>query len=126
MTIWSGGDLGERHRDSFWIFLQLVENRVVAELKHEVKFSFSAKHFNQIDEIWVFEIFQHPYFSECNFLDERIVLALHKLLDGHQVSGVPGSTLVDHSIGALAYLAQLLVSLHQTRRSPRHLAASLD
>ena len=120
MTIWSGGDLGERHRDSFWIFLQLVENRVVAELKHEVKFSFSAKHFNQIDEIWVFEIFQHPYFSECNFLDERIVLALHELLNGDEVSRVPGPALVHHSVGALADLAELLVSLHQTRRSPRH------
>ena len=126
MTIWSGGDLGERHRDSFGIFLQLVENRVVTELEHEVEFTLSPEHFDEIDEVWVFEVFQHPDFSEGNFLDERVILALHKLLDGHQVPGVPGSALVDHPVGALAYLAQLLVSLHQSRRSPGHLGLSLD
>ena len=86
---------------------------MVAELEHEVKLSFSPENFDQIDEVWVFEVLQHPDFSEGNFLDERVILALHKLLDGHQVAGVPGSTLVDHSVGALAYLTQLLVPLHQ-------------
>ena len=85
---------------------------MVTELEHEVKFTFSPENFDEIDEVWVFEVFQHPDFSEGNFLDERVVLALHKLLDGHQVAGVPGPTLVHHSVGALAYLAQLLVSLH--------------
>ena len=99
---------------------------MVAELEDEVKFPFSPEYFDQIDEVWVFEVLQHPDFSEGNFLDERVILALHKLLDGHQVAGVPGPTLVHHSVGALAYLAQLLVSLHQSRRSPGHLGLSLD
>ena len=120
MTVRTGGDLGESHRDSFGILLQLIEHRVVAELKHQMKFPFPAEYFNQIDKVRVFEVLQHSYFSECDFLDERIVLALYKLLDGHQVSGVPGPALVHHSVGSLADLAELLVSLHQTRRSPRH------
>ena len=93
---------------------------MVAELEDEVKFPFSPKYFNQIDKVWVLQIFQHSYFSESDLLDERIVLALDKLLDGHQVPRVSRPALVDHAIGSLPYLTELLVSLHQPRRSPRH------
>ena len=114
MTVRTGSDLGESHWDSFRVFLQLIEHRVVAELKHQVEFPFPAKYFNQIDKVGVFEVLQHSYLSECDLLDERIVLALYELLDSHQVAGVSGPALVHHSVGSLPYLAQLLISLHQS------------
>ena len=46
---------------------------------------------------------------ERDLLDEGIILALHELLDGDEVAGVPRPALVHHPVTALADLAQLLV-----------------
>ena len=48
---------------------------------------------DEVDEVWVFEVLQHPDLTQCDLLDQRIVLALDKLLDGHQVASVPGPAL---------------------------------
>ena len=94
---------------------------MVTKLEHKVELPFPAKHLDQVDQVGVLEVLEHPDLSERDLLDQGIVLALDKLLDGHKVSRVSRPTLVHHAIAALANLAQLLVaSKHVNMRKIRN------
>ena len=82
---------------------------MVTKLEHEVQLPLSAEHFNQVDQVRVLEVLEHPDLPERDLLDQGVVLALHELLDGHEVARVSRPALVHHAIAALAYLAQLLI-----------------
>ena len=82
---------------------------MVTKLEHEVQLPLPPEHLDQIDQVGVLEVLEHPDLPEGDLLDQRIVLALHELLDGHEVSGVPRPALVHHAVAALANLTQLLI-----------------
>ena len=102
-------DLCEGHGDTLGVFLQLIEDGVVTKLEHEVQLPLPPEHLDQVHQVRVLEVLEHPDLPERDLLDQGIVLALHELLDGHEVPGVPGPALVHHPIAALAYLTQLLI-----------------
>lgn len=62
---------------------------------------------------------QQPDLSEGDLPYERVVLGLHELLDGHDLAGLPVTTLEHHAVATLAELAELLVALHQPGRGAR-------
>ena len=64
MTVWTGGDLGKSHGNSFRIFLQLVEHSVVAELEHEVQLPLPPEHLDQVHKVRVLQVLQHPDLPE--------------------------------------------------------------
>ena len=64
--------------------------RVITELEDEMQFPLPAKHLDEVDEVGMFEVLEHPDLPEGDLLDEGIILALHKLLDCHQVASVSG------------------------------------
>ena len=59
---------------------------------------------------------EHPYFSEGDLFDERVLLRLDKLLDGHNLARLAIAALVDDAVRAFAHPADLLVALHEVRR----------
>ena len=88
---------------------------MVTKLEHEVQLPFPAEHLDQVHQVGVLEVLEHPDLPERYLLDQRIVLTLHELLDGHEVSGVPRPALVHHAVAALAYLTQLLIPGNDVR-----------
>ena len=74
--------------------------------------STSQKLWWQMEQTLKVSNLQHPNFSHGNLLDERVILWFHKLFDGHEGPGVFVPTFEHHSIGALPYLADLLILIH--------------
>ena len=82
---------------------------MVTKLEHEVQLPLPPEHLDQVDQVGVLEVLEHPDLPEGDLLDQGIVLALHELLDGHEMPGVSRPALVHHAVAALAYLTQLLI-----------------
>ena len=60
--------LGQSHRNPFRVLFQLIQNCVVAEFKHKMQFSLPSEHFNQINQVWMLQVFQHADLSQSNLL----------------------------------------------------------
>jgi len=59
---------------------------------------------------------KESYLSQGDLAYERIILGLDKLLNSNDLPRVPVPALEHHSVTPLAEFANLLVSLHETRR----------
>lgn len=61
----------------FWypslVSVQLMENRVVAVFKHQVKLPLLPEDFNKVDKVGVLELLEHSDFSKGDFLYDRVV-----------------------------------------------------
>lgn len=55
---------------------------------------------------------QHADFPHGDLLDERILITLHELFDGHSLAGVSVATFEDNSIRTLTNLHQLIILVH--------------
>lgn len=63
--------------EMFWypplVSVQLMENRVVAVLKHQVKLPLPPEDLNKVDEIGMLELLEHADFSEGDFLYDGVI-----------------------------------------------------
>ena len=55
------------------MLLQLVENRLITEFEDEVQFPLPPEHLNEVDQVGMLQVLQHPNLSHCDFLDQRII-----------------------------------------------------
>ncbi len=104
--------LHERLVSSCGISLQVIQRGVVHELKHQVQPLLTPEYLDQVNQVLVTHLLEHADFSQCDLLDNLVVLCLYELLDGHQLLCLLVPALHHHTVRALPDHPHVLILLH--------------
>ena len=97
---------------ALWPALQLLQQRALHKLKHQVQLAFAAKHVQQPHNVVVPQLLEDAHLAQRRLAHLLRLIRLLELFNGHYLPALLVPRLEHHPVRALAYCAQELKGLH--------------